>query len=177
MYYNRVSIFTGLALLFSLISNMVHAEIKLDDATILAIFDQANASDIYNGRLGAKQGQSEEVRALGRMVASEHVVVQQMGRDIANKLNLIPTPPDHDTSVADHAKTVIKLQSASDKEFDKVYLQHEIKFHAAVIDAIKNTLLPAASHNDIKTLLNTVLPGLEHHLAETRRVAKKMNIE
>ena len=48
----------------------------LDDATILAIYDQANAADIVTGRLGAKYGASEEVRALGRMVASDHAAVQ-----------------------------------------------------------------------------------------------------
>jgi hypothetical protein len=32
----------------------------LDDATILAIFDQANTADIVTGRLGAKYGASEE---------------------------------------------------------------------------------------------------------------------
>jgi hypothetical protein len=54
----------------------------LDDATILAIFDQANTADIVTGRLGAKYGASEEVRALGKMVATDHVAVLQMGRDI-----------------------------------------------------------------------------------------------
>ncbi|MBI3452780.1 MAG: hypothetical protein HY057_08150, partial [Rhodospirillales bacterium] len=39
---------------------------KLDDATVFAIFDQANMVDITTGRLGAKMGHSEDVRAHGR---------------------------------------------------------------------------------------------------------------
>ena len=79
-----------------LLPSRAHAAGSLDDATILAIFDQANTADIVTGRLGAKYGASEDVRALGRMVATDHVAVQQMGRDLAKKLALFPSPPDDD---------------------------------------------------------------------------------
>lgn len=149
----------------------------LDDATVLAIFDQANAVDIYTGRIGAKHGNSEDVRALGRMVATDHVAVQQMGRDLAKKLGIIPTPPDNDTSVADHAKAVALLQSKSGAEFDKAYLRHDIAFHQSVVDTVKGTLLPAIKNSELRDLVKNVLPGFEHHLAETKAVAKNMGID
>ncbi len=150
---------------------------NLDDATIFAIFDQANAADIWTGRLGLKHGHSQEVRALARMVAADHESVQQMGRDLAKKLGVIPTPPDDDTSAEDQAKAVALLQSKSGGEFDMAYLQHEIKFHQSVIDAIKGTLLPAIENGELRALVNKVLPGFEHHLAETKAAAKKLGIK
>ncbi len=148
----------------------------LDDATILAIFDQANAVDIYTGRLGAKYGSSEEVRALGRMVVSDHVAVQQMGRDLARKIKTVPTLPDNDSSVADCARIVAQLQSKTGPDFDKAYLQYEVAYHQSVVDAIKGTLLPAISNPELKTLVKTVLPGFERHLAATRSLASKMGL-
>lgn len=150
---------------------------ELDDATILAIFDQANAVDIYTGRIGAKHGNSEEVRALGRMVATDHIAVQQMGRDLAKKLGIIPTPPDNDSSVADHAKTIALLQSKRGAEFDKAYLRHDVAFHQSVVDTVKGTLLPAIKNNELRALVKDVLPGFEHHLAETKAVAKNIGID
>jgi putative membrane protein len=150
---------------------------KLDDATILAIFDQANAADIYTGRLGAKYGQAAEVRALGRMVATDHVAVQQLGRDLASKLGIVPTPPDNDTSVVDHAKAVAQLQSKSAAEFDAAYLRYEIGYHQAVIDAVKGTLLPAIANPELKALVGKVLPGFEHHLAATKAAAVKLGVK
>ena len=38
------------------------------------------------------------------MVAADHAAVQQMGRDVARKLKLVPTLPDNDASVADCAR-------------------------------------------------------------------------
>ena len=171
--------FTRIGLIF--ITMMINlpalAGAKLDDATILGIFDQANAVDIYIGRMGVKYGASKDVRDLGTMVATDHIAVQQMGRELAKKLDIIPMAPDNDTSVADQAKTVGLLQSKSGAEFDKAYLRHEIAFHQSVIDAIKGSLLPAVHNAEIKELINKVLPGFEHHLAETKAVAKKFGIE
>jgi putative membrane protein len=149
----------------------------LDDATILAIFDQANTADIVTGRLGAKYAVSEEVRALARMVVTDHVAVQHMGRELAKKLELMPTPPDNDTSVADCARAVALLQSKVGAEFDKAYLQYEVAFHQSVIDAVKGTLLPAVKSSELRSLINAVLPGLEHHLAATKAVAMKMGVK
>jgi len=153
------------------------AAAALDDATILAVFDQANQTDIVTGRLGAKYGASEDVRMLGRMVARDHIAVQQMGRDLAKKLDVMPTPPDNDTSIADCAKIVALLQSKRGIEFDRAYLQHEVSYHQSVVDAMKGTLLPAAKHEDVRSLLKAVLPGFESHLAATKAAAAKMGIK
>ena len=177
MKCNRLLVVVSIAVLNSLWSYGVIAGGKLDDATILAIFDKANSVDIYTGRLGAKNGYTEEVRALGRMVAADHVAVQQMGRDLAKKLNIVPTPPDNDTSVADQAKTVLSLQAVTGPEFDRAYLRHEIVFHQSVIDAIKKTLLPATKNSELVSLVKKVLPGFEHHLAATKTVAAKMGLD
>lgn len=149
---------------------------KLDDATIFSIFDQANMVDISIGRLGAKQGHTEDVRKLGRMVASEHESVQQMGRDLARKLGIVPTPPDNDTSAENYAKIIAMLQAKSGVEFDKAYLQHEIGFHQSVIDVVKETLLPAVKNEQFRALITKLLPDFEHHLAETKATAKKLGI-
>jgi putative membrane protein len=177
MKCNHLLSVSGMVVLTVLFSNSVMASDKLDDATIFAIFDQANSVDIYTGQLGAKYGHSEEVRALGRMVVADHVAVQQMGRDLAKKLNIVPTPPEHDTSVADQAKAVSMLQSVTGKEFDKAYLRHEIAFHQSVITAIRKTLLPAIHNSEFKKLVNEVLPGFEHHLDATRAEARHLGIE
>lgn len=164
-------------LMGSLLSASVFAGAKLDDATIFAIFDQANSAEIGNGRLAYKHGHAQEVRAHARMVASDHEAVQQMARDLARKLNIVPSPPDNDTSLERQAETAAMLWGKSGVEFDQAYLHHGIIAHQAVIDNIKATLLPAIKNPEFKALVNKVLPGLEHHLAEAKAVAKKLGME
>lgn len=166
----------GMLLGLALSNTPAIAGTKLDDATIFAIFDQANTVDIWTGRLGIKKGNSDEVRSLGKMVATDHEAVQQMGRDLAKKLGIIPTPPDNDTAAENLAETIERLQSASGVDFDRTYLHHEILFHQSVIDAINTTLLPAVKNEEFKKLIKQVLPGFEHHLAATRAAAAKLGM-
>ncbi len=167
----------GLFLSMTGLSTSAVAATALDDATLFAIFDQANGADIWTGRLGVKYGHSAEVRELGKMVATDHVAVQQLGRDLARKLGIIPVPPDNDTSAAKLAETVEMLQSKSGVEFDRAYLHHEILFHQSVIDAINTTLLPAVKNDEFKKLIKKVLPGFEHHLAATKAAAEKLGMK
>ncbi|MBI3546554.1 MAG: DUF4142 domain-containing protein [Gammaproteobacteria bacterium] len=157
--------------------NSAHAGAKLDDATIFAIFDETNTADVWAGRIAVIKAHSADVRELGKMVATDHEAVQQSWRDLAKKLSIIPTPPQNDSIAAKLAKTVALLQSKSGAEFDKAYLKHEILFHQSVIDAIKASLLPAIKNEEFKALVTQALPAFEHHLAETKAVAKKLGVE
>jgi len=49
---------------------------KLDDPTIVAIFDVANTWDIQTGTLAEKKGSTKEVRDFGHMIARDHNMVR-----------------------------------------------------------------------------------------------------
>jgi putative membrane protein len=51
-----------------------------------------------------------------------------------------------------------------------------VTVHQSVVDAVKGTLLPAIKNDELRILMNTVLPGFEHHLAATKAVAMKMGV-
>ena len=146
----------------------------LDDATIFAIFDEVNAADIWTAHLGAKKCHAPEVCELARSVASDHEQVQQMMRDLARKLAITPMPPDIDSNAQDHAKAIMLLQAKSGAEFDRAYLLHEIEFHTAAINAVRQSLLPKIQNEEFKALVQKVLPGFEHHLAETTEIAHQL---
>ena len=164
-------------LLAAMMSGNAFAAAKLDDAAIFAIFDETNTADVWAGRIAVQKAHSEDVRELGKMVATDHEAVQQAWRNLAKKLGIVPAPPQNDATANKLAKSVALLQSKSGTEFDKIYLQHEIAFHQSVIDAIKSTLLPAIQNEEFRALVNRALPGFEHHLAETRAVAKKLGVK
>ncbi|MEP7381500.1 MAG: DUF4142 domain-containing protein [Gemmatimonadota bacterium] len=142
----------------------------LDDATIVAIFDAANTADIETGKLAAVRGKSSEVRAFGAMLAHDHEQVRQMGRDLAQKLGVTPTPPADDPGARAHESAMTKLRALSGAEFDHAFLVHEEAFHASVIEAITSTLLPAIRNAELKALVTKVAPAFEAH----RRAAVDM---
>jgi putative membrane protein len=146
----------------------------LDDATIVAIFDNANTADIETGKLAEKRGHSAEVRQFGAMLARDHEMVRQQGRDLAKKLGVTPTPPVGDKSLQEQAAVIQRLSALKGAEFDRAFLQREAQFHKDVIAAIKTTLLPAIKNPELKALVVKVAPAFEAHLQMAENLGKQL---
>ena len=125
MNCNHKTAMTGLLIVLVLFAGSAGAETKLDDATIFAIFDQANVVDIWTGRLGLKQGHTEEVRALARMVATDHEAVQQLGRDLAKKLGV--SKPVITRALDSMGKLELVTRRRDEKDRRNVLIQRTVK--------------------------------------------------
>jgi putative membrane protein len=146
----------------------------LDDPIIVAIFDAANTWDIQLGHLALKKSSNKDVRTFADMMVRDHTAARQMGRDLAHKLNVTPTPPGADFPLAkDHVATLAKLNGLSGAAFDKAYIDHEVWYHQAVIDAVTNTLLPATKNAELKDLEVKVAPNFQAHLAAAKDLQAK----
>jgi putative membrane protein len=146
----------------------------LDDPTIVAIFDNANTAEIETGKLAAERGHSKEVRQFGAMLARDHAMVRQQGRDLAKKLGVTPTPPAGDQSAKDQAALLRRLSGLRGAEFDRAFLQHEVQFHKDVIAAVKSTLLPAIKNEELKALVVKVAPAFEAHRQMAENLGKQL---
>ena len=148
----------------------------LDDPTIVAIFDAANTWDIQLGHLALKKSSNKEVRTFADMMVRDHTAARQLGRDLAPKLNVTPTPPGPDFPLAkDHVATLAKLNGLSGAAFDKAYIDHEVWYHQAVIDAMTNTLMPATKNAELKDLEVKVAPNFQAHLADAKVIQAKLD--
>lgn len=154
----------------------VRTQERLNDGQVLALFDEANTADIWTARLALSKSRSDDVRRLASMVIDDHEAVQHAARELAKRAGLRATPPADDQSAGAMAAAVRELQSKPDRDFDRAYLAHELAFHRSAIDAVRGTLLPAATNAELKALLTEVLGGFENHLAETRRVAEALGV-
>jgi len=139
------------------------ASATIDDPTIVAIFDAANTYDIETGALAVKKAHSKDAHEFGEMLVRDHTNVRQQGRDLAASLKVTPTPPKDFALAKAHADAMKKLRSLSGKDFDRAFLQHEIDFHNAVINAVTTTLLPATKNAQLKDLETKVAPAFVAH--------------
>jgi putative membrane protein len=101
--------------------------------------------------------------------------VRQLGRDLAHKLGVTPTPPGKDFALAkDHASIMKTLHAADGAAFDRAYVDHEVRFHQAVIDAVTTQLLPATKNGELRALEEKVAPNFQAHLAAGKAVQQKL---
>ncbi len=144
----------------------------LSDAQIAGIYIQVNGFDIDTALLGRSQASSEAVRKLAEHVAADHIGVRQAIYGIAEQCGASPVlPSERNAAAVEHDKTLARLLALKGAEFDKAYVEHEVAFHRAAIEAVKTVLLPSAKCPELQTHLKSVLPAFEHHLMQTEALA------
>jgi putative membrane protein len=58
--------------------------------------------------------------------------------------------------------------------FDKAYIDNEVTYHQAVIDAIDKTLIPSAHNAELKALLVKVRPAFVAHMEHTKMIQSSL---
>ena len=144
---------------------------SINDAQIAHIVVTANQVDIDAGKVAASMASNPEVKKFGQQMVTDHTGVNKHAAALAAKLKV--TPADNPTSQSLKAggdKNVANLKSLKGGEFDKAYIDHEVAYHQAVLDAVDKTLIPGASNAELKALLVKVRPAFVAHLEHAKKI-------
>lgn len=143
----------------------------INDAQIASIVVTANQVDIDAGKLASAKAQSDEVKAFGKQMVTDHSGVNKQATELVTKLKV--TPEDNPTSQSLKAggdENVNTLRSLKGAAFDKAYVDHEVAYHQAVLEAVDKTLIPNAKNEELKALLVKVRPAFVAHLEHAKQV-------
>ena len=146
-----------------------------NDAQIAAIVVTANQVDIDAGKLAENKAHSKEVKDFGKLMVTDHSGVNKAATDLVQKLKV--TPEDNPTAQSlkkggdDNLAQLRKLGGA---QFDKAYVDHEVTYHQAVLDAVDKTLIPSAKNEELKALLVKVRPAFEAHLEHAKHLQAQL---
>jgi putative membrane protein len=141
------------------------------DAQIAHIVVTANQVDIDAGKLAASKGSHPEVKKFGQQMVTDHTGVNKQATDLVTKLKVTPADNPTSQSLKDGGdKNVARLKGLSGAAFDKAYIEHEVTYHQAVLDAMDKTLIPSAKNAELKALLVKVRPAFVAHLEHAKKV-------
>jgi putative membrane protein len=147
----------------------------VNDAQIASIVVTANQVDIDAGKLAAATTANAEVKKFAQLMVTDHTGVNKQAVDLVTKLKV--TPQDNDTSKSLKAggeKNVAQLKTLKGSAFDKAYVDHEVTYHQAVLDALDKTLVPNASNAELKALLVKVRPAFVAHLEHAKHLQSSL---
>ena len=151
---------------------------SINDAQIASIVVTANQVDIDAGKLAAATTKNAEVKKFAQLMVTDHTGVNKQAVDLATRLKV--TPEDNDTSRSlktGGEKNVADLKKLTGAAFDKAYVDHEVAYHQAVLDAVDKTLIPNARNVELKALLVKVRPAFVAHLEHAKHVAASLATE
>jgi len=149
----------------------VYAQQGLTDPQIAAIVVTANQVDIDAGKLAASHTKSKEVRQFAQQMVTDHSGVNKQATALVTKLKVKPEPNDTSRSLQKGGdENLAKLKKLKGAGFDKAYVDHEVEYHQAVLDAIDKTLVPSARNAELKDLLVKVRPAFVAHLDHAKHL-------
>jgi putative membrane protein len=87
------------------------------------------------------------------------------------KLHVIPeSNPTSESLQKGGDENLAKLKTLSGAAFDKAYIDHEVAYHEAVLNALDKTLIPSAKNAELKALLVKVRPAFVAHLDMAKQI-------
>jgi putative membrane protein len=144
---------------------------SVTDAQIASIVVTANQVDIDAGKLAKSMASNAEVKKFADQMITDHTGVNKSAVDLVTKLKV--TPEDNPTSQSLKAggeKNLSNLKTLKGAAFDKAYIDNEVAYHQAVLDAVDKTLIPSASNAELKALLVKVRPAFVAHLEHAKHI-------
>jgi putative membrane protein len=147
----------------------------LTDAQILQVLHTANAGEIEQAKIARAKSKDVRVKKLAAMMLDDHTKTDKKGVALAKKAGLTPEPSPVSTSLETDAggnTTTLKSDGAAD--FDKAYVDTQVKEHQAVLDLVDKQLIPSARNADLSALLAEVRPAIAMHLMHATELQTAM---
>jgi putative membrane protein len=144
---------------------------QINDAQIASVVVTANQVDIDAGKLASSQASNPEVKKFAELMVTDHTAVNKSAVELATKLKV--TPQDNPTSQnlkSGGEANVKTLKGLNGAAFDRAYVDHEVAYHQAVLDAVDKTLIPGAKNEELKALLVKTRPAFVAHLEHAKHV-------
>ena len=148
---------------------------QLTDPEIASVAVTANQIDVDYGKIALEKATNEDARKFAQTMIDDHNSIIEQAVALATKLGVTPKDNAVTQSLLDGASKMNKtLNSKSGKAFDKAYIDNEVGYHEAVISTIKNVLIPQTQNAELKDLLQSVMPLLEHHYEMAKMAQSKL---
>ena len=145
------------------------------DPQIAAIVVTANQVDIDAGNLALSKASSPQVKAFAQQMVTDHSGVNKAATELVGKLHVIPEGSPTSTSLKQGGDdNLAHLKTLSGAAFDRAYVDHEVAYHQAVIDAMDSALIPNAKNAELKALLVKVRPAFVAHLAHAKALQTEL---
>lgn len=141
------------------------------DPQIAAIVVAANQVDVTAGEMAAERATDERVKAFAQRMITDHNGVNRAASELVGRLGVTPEPNATSEKLlrdGELAREAIGRETGA--AFDRAYMDNEVSYHEAVLQAIDGTLIPGAQNAELRQLLEQTRPAVDAHLQQAREI-------
>ena len=171
------------------------AAATLSDAEISSITQAINSGEIELGELAVEKAENPDVRRFAQRMVADHRALAQENVAISTQPGgpaegpqdaggaageLTPAPGQAGASelmgilTSETEATKDRLRSLSGGEFDRAYIDSQVRMHAQALALVERHLLPGADDSRLESSLEKAQSSVESHLQEAESLRDQL---
>jgi len=148
---------------------------RISDSEIVAFTAGAHYAEMMMAEVARRRAVDADVKNYAVMMLTQHRDADAREKGASRKANLAPAEGAMSAQLANETSTTLAtLKGQSDEDFDKAYIDSQIKAQERLLEVIDNTLLPSAQSGVLKGSLAQLRSQVAMHLAKAREVKQKL---
>ena len=147
----------------------------LSDPEVAHVAVTANSTDIDIAKLVPSHTTNAAVRQFATTMITDHTAVNAQAGALATKLGVTPKDNAVSESLQTGATSArVSLEPLHGAAFDRAYMDREVAYHQAVLDAIDKLLVPTTENAELRKLLVDVRPAIATHLEHAKHLRSQL---
>jgi putative membrane protein len=148
----------------------------LSDAQIASILDTVNRGEEKEAVLAAAKAKDTKVKMYAQMMMTGHRDANRRLMVVVKKVNITPAQTSLSTQLDnDVTQKLDELRNKQGADFDKLYMDDQVKMHTQVLDLIDNRLLPNVKDANIKSELQQLRASIADHLRRAQDIQSSLS--
>jgi putative membrane protein len=147
---------------------------SFDDAQLAAVVQALNMGEMQTAQLAESKASSPEVKKFARDMMTQHREMQNRANAVFSRTQITP----NDNAVSNQLKSdaqsdVSTLQGMRGKDFDREYMDQQVRAHNHALELI-DRMLPNAKSHELKAELQGARMKVEAHLRQAERIQQTL---
>lgn len=141
------------------------------DANVAAMLLAFNNTDISYARLVPSRAQRDDVKRFAERMLTDHSGLNSLITALLDKMDIGAEDNLASLNMRDESATKRDLmRDLSGFVFDSAYATNEVSYHKKFLNSLDYEMIPAAKHDDLRSLLSTIRPAVAAHLAHAEQL-------
>lgn len=132
---------------------------------------EGGMAEVDLGKLAEQKSTDSKVKDFAQMMVKDHSAANEKLESLASSKH-IPLPKTLDAS---HEATKTKLEGMSGANFDKSYVESQLKAHEKTVNLLEKEI-SSGQDADAKAFAQSVLPTIKEHLQAVRTLASEQGV-
>jgi putative membrane protein len=140
------------------------------DAKIAGVASVSNMSEIQPSQLALSKAQHPDVRRYAQRMIDEHTKLEAAMQTMLKQKGVAPEHNGYSYQVQQNlVPTMRQLNAVSGRDFDRLYMDHQVGSHLMTLNGLDTSLIPQAKDPQMKAMLQQqVRPAVAMHLTEAQ---------